>query len=235
MKKSLLFFLFLTCGLVSMQAQMKEGYIKMEITEVGSDNEQMAMQLEMLKGSQTEIYFSEDKTLTKMNMMGGMMETTSLYSMKEGKTDILMNMMGKKIHIETSDAEVDKMKKEAGDAMKDIDIKYDESDKRTILGYECTKATFSGANLQGSEVIMYITKEIEGSVKGMQMIGSLEFEGFPLMVTIDNPQMSMTFEAVDLKKELEGGVFDINTGGFQKMSMKEFQEQIGQMGASFGF
>jgi GLPGLI family protein len=235
MKKSLFLFLFLICGLVSVHAQLKEGYIKMEITEVGSDNEQMAMQLEMLKGSQTEIYFSKAKTLTKMNMMGGMMETTSLYSMDDGKTDILMNMMGKKIHIETTDAEVEKMKETGGDMMKDIDIKYDESDKKSILGYECTKATFSGANLQGSEVIMYITKEIEGSVKGMQMIGSLEFEGFPLMVTIDNPQMSMTFEAVDLQKELSSDVFDINTGGYQKMSMKEFQEQMGQMGASFGF
>jgi GLPGLI family protein len=235
MKKSLLFFLFLLGGLVTMQAQLKSGYIKMEITEVGSDNEQMAMQLEMMKGTQTEIFFNENMNLSKMSMMGGMMETTTLYNAEAAKTDMLMNMMGQKIHIETTDMDVKALNQAQGDMMKDMKITKDESDKKTILGYECTKTTFTNTAMQGMDIIMYLTNEIEGSVKGMQMIGQLEFDGFPLQIIINNPQISMTVEAIELKKEVDPSVFNINTGGYKKMSMEEFQKQMGAMGAGMGF
>lgn len=235
MKKSLLFFLFLMGSLVTMQAQLKSGYIKMEITEVGSDNEQMAMQLEMMKGTQTEIFFNENMNLSKMSMMGGMMETTTLYNASAAKTDMLMNMMGQKIHIETTDKEAKSLNAEAGDMMKDMKITKDESSKKTILGYECTKTTFSNPNMDGTDIIMYLTKDIEGSVKGMQMIGQLEFEGFPLQIIVNNPQVSMTIEAIELKKEVDPSVFELNTGGYKKMSMEEFQKQMGAMGAGMGF
>ena len=54
------------------QSEFKQGTIKMELTEVDSDNEQIAAQLEMLKGTQTIYYFTKEKSMVSANMMGGM-------------------------------------------------------------------------------------------------------------------------------------------------------------------
>ena len=61
--KNIKFLLFVMLGLITMpafsQTTLSEGSIKMEITEIDSDNEQMAAQLEMLRGTATEYFFNE--------------------------------------------------------------------------------------------------------------------------------------------------------------------------------
>ena len=63
MKKISVF--LLSCFLsVQMMAQksIENGHIKMEIVEATSDNEEMAMGLEMLKGTETNYYFDDERT-----------------------------------------------------------------------------------------------------------------------------------------------------------------------------
>ena len=79
MKKHLLSFLLLVApiALITINAQkaLEKGTIKMEITKVGSDDAQMAQQLEMAKGTSFTIIFKGDESITKTSLMGGMVKT----------------------------------------------------------------------------------------------------------------------------------------------------------------
>ena len=57
MKKFILSVLSL-CFLVSVGTAQEQGYIKMEITDVSTDNAEMATYLEMMKGTETEYILS---------------------------------------------------------------------------------------------------------------------------------------------------------------------------------
>ena len=76
------------------QKVLSEGYVKMEITEVTSDNPQMAQGLEMMIGTQTELFFNKEKSVNKMSMMGGMVENNTYVDFNTDKINILMNAMG---------------------------------------------------------------------------------------------------------------------------------------------
>ena len=84
------------------QKVLSEGYVKMEITEVTSDNPQMAQGLEMMIGTQTELFFNKEKSVNKMSMMGGMVENNTYVDFNTDKINILMNAMGNKMWIETN-------------------------------------------------------------------------------------------------------------------------------------
>lgn len=230
-------FLLLTLfiGSISAQKEISEVYIKMEITEASSENQEMAQMLEMMKGTETEVYYKDGRSLTKMNMMGGMINIKNVVE-SDGNTDMYMDAMGNKMHVESTKLEAEKLKAENPNPMNDLEFEYDKSDTKTIAGYKCYKmiAKVKDADADGLQVHGYITEDIKinASIQGVDVS---EFPGFPLEFVMDVPgTMKMVMSTVDIKDSVDGGVFKIDNSGYKKMSMEEFMSAMGGMGG-FGF
>lgn len=238
MKKLLFSFSLFLMAMTYMSAQtvLGEGYIKMEIVDATSDDEQMAMGLEMMKGTQTEIFFMGGKSLSKVNMMGGMVETTTLYNSETEEMDMLFNMMGQKMHVTSTAAERALAQNEQAALAKEMEVTYDESDTKEILGYQCIKANIAHPSIQdGMSFSMYVTKDIKADPKMIQGLQDIKIEGFPLEYVMSMPQMTMTISAVELKQEVDPSVFDLDTGGYEKLTLQEFTDRMKQFGGGFGF
>ena len=225
----------LSITMISAQTVLDQGYIKMEITDVSSDNEQTAMMAEMLKGTSTEIYFNGEKSLSRMSMMGGMVETTTLLDNTTENMEMLINAMGQKMHVVSTAEERNAGAGEQAAMMKDMKVTYDESDTKEIMGYKCMKANISHPEMDGMSFSMYITKDIKANSKMMQALETFELDGFPLEYIMDTQVMKLTISAIDIKAELEANAFDIDTGGYLKLTFKEFQEKMAAFGGGMGF
>jgi len=224
-----MFLLLVPFVAVTAQKKLDRGYVKMEITEATSDDPQMKMGLEMMQGSFTEIFFTEGKYKTEMSMMGGMVQMNNLVDVSTNKMDMLMDAMGNKIWVETNLDEA-KANKPANQDMSDFEVSYDKSQTKEILGYNAYKATITVPNDQGMTVEGWITEEIETDANIIQGMQDLKLQGFPLEFSIVNPKMKMTFSAVDIKESVSEDEFTLNTEGYKKMTMQEFNESMGGMG-----
>lgn len=214
------------------QKTLESGMVKMEITKVSADDPQMEMQLEMMKGSQTSIYFEKERHASYMSMMGGMMEIKVLADEKDKKTNMLMDVMGQKIWVESSfDEAQNPQQKEIMD--KSV-ITYDKNDTKKILGYDCYKFTVTNPEMEELSLTGYLTQDIKSKANIMQGFQSLEFEGFPMEFTMGNKMFSMTNTAVEVKDKLDASKLKFDTKGYKKMTMEELQKSMGGMGG-FGF
>ncbi len=229
-------FSFLSTVAISAQKELKEGMIKFEVTDVKSDDPQMAAQLGMMKGTTNDVYFNQEQSITKMNMMGGMMKMTMLANTKEETGTMLFDAMGQKYMIPIS-AEDKKMNKEKTDeAMGDVEFIYDKEDKKNIAGYDCFKVTIKSPKMEGVEMSAYVTPDITAGAEVMQGIDASKLEGFPLEYTVSQGgQFSMVFTALEVKDEVDPEVFNLDTKGFKEMTMEEFQSAMGGMGGGMGF
>lgn len=230
MKKIVLLFLLAlpVVGLIA-QTSMEKGYVKMEVVEASSDDPQMAMGLEMLKGSTTETYFKKDHYVTKMDMMGGMVSVLNYVNTATNKMDMLMDAMGNKMWIET---DMDEAKSMQPSNMKpeDFKIDYDMETTKEIMGYKAFKTTISVPVQDGMTVTGWLTKDIKTDANVIQGMNELKLEGFPLEFTIDSPMMKMTYTTVDIKSEVDESIFEPSTEGYKKMTMEEFTKSMGGMG-----
>ena len=92
-----------------------------------------------------------------------------------------------------------------------------------------TNPEMDGVTLSG-----YVTAEIKTKANIIQGFQSLEFEGYPMEFSIGSPQFSMTMTAIDVKDSVDENKFLLDTKGYKKMTMDEFQKSMGGMGG-FGF
>ena len=116
-----------------------------------------------------------------------------------------------------------------------VTVTADKSDTKTILGYNAYKITVSNPATPDMNISGYVTEEIKaptGAIQGMQ---GVDLPGFPLMIIIKSPQMSMTIETTSIKDEYDPAILDVDTTGYTKMTMEEFQKTMGGMGGGFGF
>lgn len=236
MKKTLLILLVAVCTISTSalvaQNTLTEGHVKMEITKIDSDDEAMAAQMQMLKGTTTDIYFNKDKYKSSMNMMGGLMNVTNIVTSATGKMDMFMDMMGQKMWIDTDVEE----SSEGKPTTADVDIVYDESDTKEILGYPCYKMTIKAPEMQGGTVTAYITEEIKSDAKFIQGYEKVEYKGFPLEISVGVPNMMvMTMETTAINQELPANALEMNTQGYEKMTMEQFTEKMGGMAPGLGF
>jgi hypothetical protein len=238
MKKTLLFFLtaFITFQ-VTAQKTLETGHIKMEIIEATSDDEQMAMGLEMLKGTETNYYFDKERTLVSQSMMGGMVEVSTITKMKDKSMEMFFNMMGNKTIIETTEAEVKKSEGAETADMSKMKVVYDKNDKKKIAGYDCIKATISNPELEENEVsfTMYVSSDINASSKMIQTLSEFDIRGFPLEFSINMPNMKMVYSTTVINNSFDSSVFNVDRTGYTKMTMEEFQKQMGGMTGGLGF
>lgn len=228
------FYILLISGFIQAQ-DLNQGTIKMEITDVNSDNPQIAAQMEMMKGAITEYSFNEDKSLVSADMMGGMIKMKSLVNNSDEHLTFLFDAMGQKMMVESTKEERAKFEDDQKEMMENVSIEYDEKDTKEILGYKCIKATVKGGEDFPMNFHMYVAKDIKASNKLIQGLQSFDIEGFPLEYVLDTEQMSMTYSATDLSDKVDAAKFEISTSGYQKMTFEEFQEQMGAFGGNMGF
>jgi len=223
-----LFLLLVPFVAITAQKTIDKGYVKMEITDVSSEDPQMAMGLEMMKGSVTEIFFMEGKYRTAMNMMGGMVKMDNMVDVSSNKMDMLFDAMGNKMWVDTNLDDAKKNKPSAQN-MEDFKVDYDKSQTKKILGYNAYKATVSVPN-GGMTVEGWVTEDIKTDANIIQGMEDLKLQGFPLQFSIVSPQMKLTFAATEIKETVDENKFVLKTDGYKKMTMEEFTKTMGGMG-----
>lgn len=234
MKKHLLSFLLLVAPIalltVNAQKTLDEGTIMLEITKVGSEDAQTAQMLEMMKGTSFEIIFKGEESITKTSMMGGMVKTDIKMNKESGKMDMYMDMMGSKMLVETS---LDEAQKSQGQVKADVEAV--KSDTKEILGYKTYLVKIKSADTPDMKISAYVTEEVKAPANGIQGLQGVDLPGFPLMVMMESPQMSMTLETKKLSGEMDEAALNPDASGYKKMTMDEFQKSMGNMGGGMGF
>lgn len=221
---------FFAFNAVQAQTELNEGVIMFEITDVTSDDPQIAAQLGMMKGGTSDVYFMKGKSVTKVNMMGGMMKTTILSNDDETGT-MLFDAMGQKYMIPISAEEKAANMEKSAESMGDFEFVYDKEDKKSIAGYDCYKVVIKSDKMEGVEMSAYVTPDIKSGAEVMQGVDMGKLDGFPLEYTVSQGgQFAMVFTAQEVKKEVDPEVFNLNTKGFKEMTMQEFQDAMGGMG-----
>ena len=212
------------------QETIKEGYIKMEITDVTSDDPALQAQLAMMKNTTQEVYFdAKGRSLAKTDMMGGMVTTTTVTNMmdKTGYMLFNMDMMGQKIKVDLSE---EIKKGMTNDSLNNLEVEHFYDDKKKIAGFNCHKISIIVPNAEGATISAYVTNDIKTDAEVIQGIGADKLGGMPLMYTMENQGIGIVYEAVEFKKEIDKSVFDVDTSGYDEMTMEEFQKKMGAMG-----
>lgn len=209
------------------------GYVKMEIKDIKAEDPAIQAQVGMMKGTVTEVFFNEEKTLTTMSMMGGMMETKTLVNLKEKTGFMLFNieMLGQKVKVDLSES-MAQQEKESKDLK--LDVEYFPEIKKEILGYSCHKAVIKqNVGGQETEIVLYVTEDIKTASSPIQGIDGDKLKGYPLEYCMNAQGISMVYSATEFKKEIDTAVFDISTEGYEEKTMEEFQKSMGGMGMGF--
>ena len=215
--------LSLSVILAGFSSKAQDNYtIKMSVRTEGLPSEYAAY------GEQEIVtYVKGDKTKTEVSSM---MFTSTVYS--DGKTvTSLTDAMGNKSAYKATKEEIEESQK--NDAKPKIEYT---SEKKTIAGYECTKAiiTSIGKDKKEKVTIAWVTDKISSSQSlarkagGRTNLGDLKGQPMALEMTMNQNGMDMkvlmTVTEVIIAP-LEDSVFTINTEGFNVLTYKEMMEK----------
>lgn len=213
----------ITTVLLSISLWAQEATIKYEM-KFESDNPEVQSQMAMMANSTMSMFMKGKLFRQETNMGNGLMITTTIVDGEKEKGLILMDGMMGKI---ASTFDPDKEKEEAEEEEEaDIEIEFTDETKE-ILGFTCKKAIIYDE--EGNEMIYWYTDEIEQPENEGQYLNQ-EIPGMPLEFTITQPQMTMTFKAVEyddkVKKAKE--MFDTSIPeGYTEKSMDEIKQMGG--------
>ncbi|MBX2816792.1 MAG: hypothetical protein KTR24_12365 [Saprospiraceae bacterium] len=216
-------------------AQVQEGHLKMEITDVQVEKEEMQQMTQMMQGSTQDIYFTQEKQKVVIGMMSGMLSIQVYQDFGEDSFETYMDMMGNKIKTVMNADELKEQNKQAAELMGDAQVVYDKSDKKNIIGYDCHKATMKfEANGSAMELVLYVTDEIKVPQAYIQNLSHVQLDGTPMEMTIDvGGLMKMTYTAKELTKAIPDNFFVKPAGDYKTMTMEELQKM--GLGGGFGF
>ena len=234
MKKNLsLICLMALCTMFSlnMNAQTESGTLTLEIVDVTSDNPAVAAQAEAMKGTKTVVSFMGQKSVTKMDVMGGMVKI-DLHTDEAKNFDMIMDAMGQKIWVNATKLEMDRIKAESDNPLEEMDITYDRDDTKEIAGYKCFKMNVSFPDNEDAMIEAYVTEDLDISAPIIQGVEVGEFEGFPLEYTFNNGMVTTSITAISFDDQVDITVFEKKTDGYQKMTM---QDLINMTGGQMGF
>jgi len=228
---TLVFSFLLTFGAMTAQNSLKEGFFQFEITEVTSDDEQTQAMLQMMKGSTVDVYFKKEKQRVDLDMMGGMMKMSTFPGQAGDRPNILyMDMMGRKIKVPMDEKELNKFQQKGGaEDVGEAKVEKVAGQGKNILGFACEKVIITYTGQPDMKMTAYVTDAINSPASVIQNTGSdLDLGGFPMMYTINHPQMTMTYEAVKHEKSVEAARFEMPEG-YDEMNFEEFVQSMGAM------
>lgn len=192
MKNIILFFLLSILSSYYSFSQLNEGHISYTVT-VTADNPSMESVINMMDGSKMEIYFSENKTRSEMQM--GNMITITTISDKDSAVILMQGMMGNNAY-KTS---INAITKE--NDINDLKITL-HPDTKKILNYTCKKAILTDS--EGNESVYWYTEEIKISKKGQSYLNN-DVPGMPMEFEMKNKgiNMKMSVSSYDSKSNAE--------------------------------
>lgn len=209
--------------------QLQDVTLVYEITDVKADDANMAMQLEMMKGSKTTITLQGKKTATSSDMMGGMVKINVLANEESDNMDLTVDAMGQKFWVNSKLSDDKKDPKKAA-ALESSSVTYNKDKKKTIAGYECYEATLSNTAAPEMKIVMYVSEAIKPTSAMLQGFQGIALSGCPLEISTTNAMFTLVMSAKEVKKTVDASAFNIKTDGFKKMTMEEFQKSMGGFG-----
>jgi hypothetical protein len=206
---------FIGVSQFSAQAQiLKQGYVKYKTTDVKGDG--MAM-LGMQNSTQV-MYFTKKFYKIEADMLGGKMKTAAITDLKTQKSTLIVTGAGNIKKVVSYTEEPKKPK---------ITITYDPKTKKTISGYECTKATIKTED--GGTVTLFVTDKIAPANSPFERQFP-DLKGFPLEFSANKGGARAVFTATEIGSKAASSEFRIPTAkeGYERMTMDEFQKFIGK-------
>lgn len=215
MKKTILSIALTVLTFVTASAQLTEGHVQYTI-EMSSDNPEMEMAISMMQGSTLDLFFSNDKSRTEMNM-GSMMKISTITNAESG--DILMlfgGMMGNKAVKSTLEA-----LEEEGGEQPEFDVELLDETKE-IEGYTCKKAILTDE--EDNEMTFWYTEEIAVNKKGQNYLNE-SVPGFPMEFEINQQGMIMAMTVSEFNDSIkDDSVFELDIPeGYDEMTMDELK------------
>lgn len=211
--KKLIFTALAVAGLLTAQAQVKEGCITYSVDFQGLPPEAAGM----MKGSELKVYFKDKKSRS---------EFTSAFSSNttiadEASTTTLVDAMGQKYFYKMTKAEMEKESKNSPEPK----ITY-LNDTKTIAGYECKKAVIEAKNEKGEtqKVDVWYTDKIQSSSAGKQAGQFKNLKGAPLEFSMNQGQFTMQMSATSVSTApLADSKFVANTEGYTEKTYAEMK------------
>ncbi len=204
--------IFLILG-IHTNAQKSEGYIRfsMQYAESGLSKEE----LEMLP-AESEIWFKGDKMKMLLPMGMGMQSSVLV---QQDEVHLLMDLMGNRMAIKTSKAEMQRESKNA----KKFSLNKLTDEKKEIAGYECTKAILSAPGEEDMQV--WFTDKIKS---GGSWYYNLEgINGFPLEFSFKTKELSARMIAREIKIEQVSDQLFVVPDGYKIMTQDEMMKSLG--------
>jgi hypothetical protein len=211
-------------SVVSLNAQIKEGYIVYDMKLEGLPPEQAAMIGDM----ETKVTFKNGKSLTEMTSM---MFTNQTLSDENGVL-MLMEQMGNKMAIKQTKEEIEKEEAKIKDKPADPKIEY-VNETKMIAGYECKKAiiTSVGKDKKEEKIEMWYSDKFEnpnkeGKGRGQGIMKGLK--GVPFEYA--GGQGGMKFKMVAKEVSIEpvaDSKFVLSAEGYKMMTADELKAMQG--------
>jgi hypothetical protein len=183
-------------------------------------------------------YMKGDKSKTEVTSM-----MMSQIIVNDGEVSTtLMEQMGNKTGWTMTKAEMEAEEKEANAKKTKPTIEYT-TEKKTIAGYECTKAivtSVSGKEKKEVKTIVWYTEKLKqpstAKSKGKRggMMGGpdlTELKGFPMQTEMTANNQGMDMKMISTVTEvstaaIDDAVFKVSTDGYKMMTYKELKEQM---------
>lgn len=179
-------------------AQMKEGTITYTM-DFSSDNPDMAMGISMMQGSKMMLAFMPGASRTEITM-GTFGTISTVADEKSGNILMLMDMMGMKNAVKTSQKEMQAETKKAADNTK-VELTNETKD---ISGYKCKKAIVTTED--GQKVDVWYTEQIQAYTQGQQYFNN-QIPGMPMAFSANANGMTVNFNVTSIEKTADKSKF----------------------------
>lgn len=169
--------------------------------------------------------FSTNKQSMALNF--GMMDQKTIYDLATKEARILMNLLGQKLVINQTIAELDELRKQEGET---VGIK-ETKETKTIAGYLCKKTVLTRKTKDGKETDsnVYFTEDID--VSKFKLFNSFpEIKGFPLEFSMKSGPMEFIVLARNVKNEIIPVSEFIVGSDYKQVTVAEFQKFFGGPG-----
>ncbi len=209
---------------LSLNAQIKEGYVLYDMKIEGLPPEQAAMMGDM----ETKVTFKNGKALTEVTSM---MFSQQMVVDETGMT-MLMEQMGNKIAMKQTKEEMEKAEAKVKDKPADPKIEYT-NETKTIAGYECKKAiiTTVGKDKKEEKMEMWYSDKFEnpnkeGKGRGQGVMKGLK--GMPFEYAGGQGGMKFKMTAKEVSTDpVSDSKFTLSTEGYKVMTADELKAMQG--------
>jgi GLPGLI family protein len=209
---------------LSLNAQIKEGYILYDMKIEGLPPEQAAMMGDM----ETKVTFKNGKALTEVTSM---MFSQQMVVDETGMT-MLMEQMGNKIAMKQTKEEMEKAEAKVKEKPADPKIEYT-NETKTIAGYECKKAiiTTVGKDKKEEKMEMWYSDKFEnpnkeGKGRGQNVMKGLK--GMPFEYAGGQGGMKFKMTAKEVSTDpVADSKFTLSTEGYKVMTADEIKAMQG--------